>query len=82
MTEKTMKELVEPISSTLYDLNENEKVTVFKKCDGEYVFTKKVLKNPTFKKIHYTINTVILQDNEEDIDIFWDMVFNRCKLWL
>lgn len=80
MTEKTMKELVEPISSTLYDLN--EEVTIFKKCDGEYVFTKKVLKNPTFKKIHYTINTVILQDNEEDIDIFWDMVFNRCKLWL
>lgn len=82
MTEKTMKELVKPISSTLYDLNENEGVTIFKKCDGEYVFTQKVLKNPTFKKIHYVINTVILQDNEEDIDIFWDMVFNRCKLWL
>lgn len=80
MTEKTMKELVAPISSTLCELN--EKVTVFKKCDGEYVFTKKVLKNPTFKKIHYTINTVILQDNEEDIDIFWDMVVNRCKWWL
>ena len=80
MTEKTMKELVEPISSTLYDLS--EEVTIFKKCDGEYVFTKQVLKNPTFKKIHYVINTVILQDHEEDIDIFWEMVFNRCKLWL
>lgn len=80
MTEKTMKELAEPISSTLHELN--EEVTVFKKYDGEYVFTTKVLKNPTFKKIHYTINTVILQDNEEDIDIFWDMVLNRCKWWL